>query len=128
MFKKLFFILSLILISALKSYAFEDCIITTKGKLTDIRIENNQVIDVYPIVTVENRKNTLVVHPLKEGITCFTVMKNYKEKFLFHVNVTEDKTLIKEVEGFNIQVLDKPPTKELRGFMPDKPPVFKGVE
>ncbi|MBE7703843.1 MAG: hypothetical protein E7Z89_07330 [Cyanobacteria bacterium SIG28] len=100
----------------------------TKGKLTDIRIENNQIIDVYPIVTIENKKNTLVVHPLKEGITCFTVMKNYKEKYLFHVNVTENETLIKEVDGFDIQVLDKPPTSEIKGLLLDKPPIFKEVE
>ena len=45
--------------------AFEDCIITTKGKLNDIRIQHNDIIDVFPLITISNNKNTLIVHPLK---------------------------------------------------------------
>ena len=46
------FLLSLILLSAMPVYAFEDCLISTNGKLTDISIEHNDIVDVCPIVTI----------------------------------------------------------------------------
>lgn len=122
--KKLLFLLALIFIQNLQAIALEDCIVTTNGQLTDIQIENNTIIDVYPLITVLNEKNTLIVHPLKTGITCFTVRKNLKEKVLFHVKITETETLIKEVEGFEILTLDSPPAKE--EFELDLPPNIKG--
>ena len=84
--------------------------IITNGKLNQIKIENNQIIDVFPLITVMNEKNTLIVHPLKEGLTGFTVVKNDKDKFLFMVKVTEDETKISEKDGFNIIAIDEPPS------------------
>jgi hypothetical protein len=97
--------------SSLQAQAFEDYIIATNGKLTDILIENNQLVDVFPLITVMNEKNTLIVHPLKEGITCFTVRKNEKEKYLFNIKITEEKTTILPVDGFDILSIDIPPTE-----------------
>ena len=54
--KKLIFTL-LIFFIGLQVQAFEDCLIISKTKLTDIKIENNQMIDVYPLVTIMNEKN-----------------------------------------------------------------------
>ena len=48
-------------------FAYEDCIITTNGKLTDIKIQHNDIINVYPLITVDNNKNTLVIEHLKTG-------------------------------------------------------------
>lgn len=124
--KKILFLIALIITQNLQAQALEDCIITTNGQLTDIQIENNTIIDVFPLITVLNEKNTLIVHPLKTGITCFTVIKNLKEKALFHVKVTETETLIKEVDGYDIFSLDIPPDKE--SFELDLPPKIKGGE
>lgn len=115
-------IILLIFFTSLQAQAFEDYIITTNGKLTDISIEDNSVVDVCPLITIMNDKNTLIVTPLKEGKTRFCVLKNKKEKVMFNVEITKDKTYIDRVEGFEILALDSP---EKDGFVLDEPPVFK---
>lgn len=106
------------------TFAFEDCVIMTKGKLTDIRIEDNTIIDVYPLITIMNEKNTLIVHPLKLGKTKFSTIKNNKEKIVFNVTVEENKTIIDEIDGFSILQIDEPPTPE--EFDLDLPPIGIG--
>ena len=113
----------LILFLSLPAYAFEDYIIMTKGKLTDISIEDNSIVDVCPLITIMNDKNTLMVSPLKIGKTRFCVLKNNKEKVMFSIEVTESKTYISDVEGFKILALDSPEKEE---FVLDKPPVIMG--
>jgi len=120
---KKFFIL-LIFFNILQAQAFEDYIVTTKGKLTNIEIENNTIIDVHPLVTLMNDKNTLIVHPLKTGATCFKVRKNYKENFLFQVFVEENKTTISNVDGFEVLSIDVPPEED---FILDLPPLLKNT-
>lgn len=101
-------------IFSLPVFAYEDCIITTNGKLTDIKIQQNDIVDIFPIVTISNDKNILIVHPLKEGESKFTVLKNHKEKYLFSVKVGKDKTIINDVNGFDIMTIDCPPFE--KGF------------
>ena len=72
-----------------------------------------------------NDKNTLIVTPLQTGKTRFCVLKNGKEKFLFNVEVTKDKTYIDDVKDFEILALDKPETEELAL---DEPPKLRGNE
>ena len=119
MLKKIFLLISLFIFSTLQSQAFEDYLIISDSKLVDIRIDNNTIIDVYPIITVMNEKNILVVHPLTCGTTRFSVLKNDKERISFHVYVENNKTLIGEVEGFNLLALDEPPSDD---FELDLPP------
>lgn len=109
---------------ALPTLAFEDYIITTKGKLTDISIEDNTIVDIYPLITIMNDKNTLMVSPLKTGKTRFCVLKNNKEKIMFQIEVLKNKTIIQEVKGFEILSLDKP----IEEIEIDKPPLLKEVE
>ena len=105
--KKILLILSIFFIP-LQTLAFEDCIITTKGKLTDISIEDNKMVDVYPLITVGNDKNTLMVSPMKEGKTRFCVLKNNKDIVMFNIEITKNKTKIDDVKGFEIFTLDSP--------------------
>ena len=121
--KKCLVIISLLFIT-LQAQAFEDYIITTKGKLTDISIENNTIINVYPLITLFNNKNTLIVEPLKEGHTRFCVLKNNKDKIMFDVEITQDKTTIKDVKDFKIQAIDIP--MAIREFILDEPPTKLG--
>ena len=123
MIKKFLILTSIFLTTILQSLAFEDCLIMSDSKLVDIKIENNKIIDVCPLITVMNDKNILIVHPLSVGTTCFTVLKNYKEKVMFSVNVTENKTYISNIEGFSILSLDEPP--EINYPNLDLPPVLK---
>ncbi len=104
--RRLFIIFLLMLLAPV--YAYQDYIVTTDGKLTDISIEDNKVVDVYPLVTIMNDKNTLIVHPLKVGSTRFCVLKNNKNIVMFNIKVEQDKTQIDEVEGFDILPIDTP--------------------
>lgn len=122
--KKLSLII-LILFLQLQAYALEDCIIMTQGKLTDIKIEDNTLLNVYPLITIMNDKNTLMVSPLKEGKTSFSVLKNNKERFVFEVEITKNETFIKEVKGFEILTIDEPETNK---FKLDEPPIKLGGE
>lgn len=103
--------------------AYQDCLITTNGKLTDISIEDNSVVDVYPLVTLMNDKNTLMVTPLKIGKTRFCVLKNDKEIVMFNVEIMTDKTSIDEVKGFEILSIDKPVEDEGEELELDEPPI-----
>ena len=122
--KKIFTIISLIAFIMPVS-AFEDCIISNDAKLTDITIEHNDIIDVFPLITLMNEKNTLIVHPMKVGSTRFGVLKNGKEKVIFNVNVTENETLIEPVEGFEILSIDCPPGYFEYEYELDEPPEVK---
>lgn len=92
-----------------KAIAYQDCLIISDGKLTDISIEHNDVIDVFPIFTIMNEKNTLLVHPLKSGATRVCVLKNGKNIQMFNVKITDDETKIDDADGFEILTLDEPP-------------------
>lgn len=93
----------------LPSQAFEDCVISTDGKLSDISIEQNDIVDVYPIFTIMNEKNQLYVHPLKKGKTRFCVLKNGKEIIMFNIEIAENSTVIDDVDGFEVFTIDAPP-------------------
>ena len=119
--RKLLLIL-LMFLTSLQVLAFEDYVVMTNGKLTDISIEDNTVIDVCPLVTISNSKNTLIVSPLKVGKTRFCVLKNDKEIVMFNVEVNENKTKIDDVKGFEILAIDAP----FEEFVLDLPPQIKG--
>lgn len=121
MFKYLLIVL--LIIFGLEAQAFQDYVIITNGTLTDINIENNSIIDVYPLVTIMNNKNTIFVQPLQEGQTTFSILKNRKEKFIFDVNVETTKTTINNITGFEILAIDEPSEED---FILDEPPLLKG--
>ena len=120
MIKKFLFILGIT--TTLCANAFEDCIIMNNGKLTDINIEDNTVIDVFPLITVMNEKNTLIVHPLKSGKTRFCALKNDKNLVLFEVEANDIETRISAPDGFEIFSID-PPNDEYE-FELDEPGVI----
>ena len=71
-----------------------------------------------------NNKNTLIVHPLKQGKTNFSVLKNGKEKLIFDVEIQENKTKIEEVKNFEILSLDNPPEDKKEDLYLDFPPLL----
>lgn len=105
--------------------AYQDCLITTDGKLSDISIEDNSIVDVYPLVTLMNDKNTLIVSPLKTGKTRVCVLKNNKEIVMLNIEVLQDKTIIDQVKDFEILTIDKPVEDELTL---DEPPKLKELK
>lgn len=124
--KKFLLLLSLIILPA---QAFQDCVITSDGKLSDISIEQNDIIDVYPMFTIMNEKNTLFVHPLKEGKTRLCVLKNNKNIVMFDVEVKPDETIISDEEGFEVLSIDLPPEiQNDESFELDSPPTLEEVK
>lgn len=105
--------------------AYEDYLIISNGKLTDISIEDNTVVNVYPIITLMNDKNTLMVTPLKTGKTRVCVLKNNKEIVMFNIEIQQDKTLIDNVNGFDILSLDMPDDDKTEL---DEPPKLWGAK
>ena len=59
-------------------------------------------------------------HPLKTGQTQVSVLKNGKEKVIFNVKITEFKTTVDNVNGFELLSLDVPPDF----FELDEPPMM----
>ena len=123
--KQVLKIFLIILLSAMpvSVFAYQECLITADGKLSDIRIEHNDIIDVYPLITIMNDKNTLIVHPLKEGSSRFIVTKGGKEKLVFSVNVSKKETTIDQVDGVEIFQIDTPPV--MYEYDLDEPPIIK---
>ena len=120
--KILLTILSLILV--LPVFAFEDCLMMSNGKLNNIKIQHNDIIDVFPLITIMNDKNTIIIHPLKEGTTKFSVVKNDKERYIFTVRVTEDNTFVETKDGFEVLNIDCPPGSYEYYFDLDEPPAI----
>ena len=119
--KKLILLLAIML--SMPVSAYEDCLIMSNGKLNNIKIQHNDIIDVFPLITIMNDKNTLIVHPLKKGSTKFSVVKNDKDKYFFDVTITDDSTIIEQKEGFEILNIDCPPGGYEYYFDLDEPPV-----
>ena len=117
--------LLLIFFSTLQAYSFEDYVISTKGKLSNISVEDNTIVNVHPLITIMNNKNTLFVSPLKVGKTKLYVLKDGKEKVIFNIKVEENKTFINDVEGFEILSLDVPDDLY---FILDEPPILKEIK
>lgn len=115
------FMASMLMLS-IPAFAFEDVIVTNNSKLSEIKVENHDVIDVFPLITVMNDKNTLIVHPLKEGQTKFSVLKDGKKTVEFSVKVEAEKTLISQEQGFDILPIDTPPG--IFEYELDKPPLL----
>ena len=116
------FLLFCIAYLPISCFAFEDYIITTNGKLTNISINDNTVVDIYPLITISNKKNTLIIHPLKEGETIFSVVKNEKKKYEFYVKTSKNKTFVTPMEGFEVLAIDEPPNQDKNELL-DLPPL-----
>lgn len=101
-------LLMLIFLISLEAQAFEDVVIMSDGKLSDIKIEDSSVAEIYPLVTIMNEKNMLIVHPLKSGSTEFCVLKDGKNLSLFTVDINEETTSVISPAGYEVLTLDAP--------------------
>ena len=119
-----YLLMFLLFIFFIPAFAYEDALIMTNGKMTDIKIQHNDIIDVFPLITITNDKNTLIVHPLKVGKTKFSILKNNKDKYIFDVEVTKDATNVIAPKDFETMTVDCPPSEYGDDFEIDKPPVY----
>ena len=107
MIKKILTI-SLIFFTIQSAHAYEDCILSSDGQLGSIKVNNPAIAEVYPIITISNEKNMFIIHPLKEGKTKISLLKNGKDSISFNISVKEDETVTDEVDGIEILSLDEP--------------------
>lgn len=112
----------LIFLTALQAQAFEDFVLSTDGKISNIKIEDNSIVNINPLTTILNEKNTLFIIPQKLGETSFSLQKN-NETFKFSIKIDEEKTTISEIDGFEIVSLDTHPI--ILDCEIDAPPVFR---
>lgn len=120
---KSFFAIALIFVSTLQAQAFEEYILSTESILSKIKVENQEILSVQPVITIDNSKNTLFITPLKEGQTNFSFIKDGIEKITIDVNIGEEKTSFSEIEGFDIISFDAPPV--ILDYNLDQPPIIK---
>ena len=106
----------------LPAYSFEDVIISSDSRLSDIKIEYNDIINVYPLVTISNDKKVLIIEPLKTGSSRFIVTKDKKEQVVFSVKVNSDETFVNAPEGFDVLPVDIPSEIYEYEFDLDEPP------
>ena len=120
MIKKILTI-SFIFFTIQSTYAYEDCILSSDGKLGNIKVNNSSIADIYPVITISNEKNMFIIHPLKEGKTKISLVKNDKNSISFNITVKKNETIAEDVDGIEILTLDEPDLPiEL-----DAPPLFK---
>ena len=114
----------LIFYTTLAGHAYQDCILTSDEKLTDIQVGDETIVSVSPLVTILNEKNTIIIHPLREGETKVCMLKNEKNIIDLNIKVTQEETIVSESNGIDIFVLDEP--EEI--FEIDEPPIFEEGE
>ena len=114
-----------ILCFSLQAQALEDFIMSTDSKISDIKIKDTSVININPLTTILNEKNTLFITPIKIGETSFSLQKNNKI-FNFNVVVKDNETIISENDEFEIVSLDTHP--QILDCEIDTPPVLKKKE
>jgi len=100
--------ISFIFFTIQSTYAYEDCILSSDGKLGNIKVNNSSIADIYPVITISNEKNMFIIHPLKEGKTKISLLKNDKDSISFNMTVKEDETIAEEVDGIEVLALDEP--------------------
>lgn len=118
MIKRILTIL-LILNSITTTQAFESCVATSDTAITDIKVKDATIINVYPLVTIYNDKKTIIIEPLKTGETQVCVLKDNNKIVEFNVKVTDENTIVEKTKGIEILTIDEPETP----FELDEPPM-----
>lgn len=122
---KKFLIFLFILCFSLQVQAFEDIVLSTDGKITNIKIKDTSIININPLTTIQNERNILFITPLKTGETTFSLIKD-DEKYDFNIKVEKNKTILNENDEFEILSLDIQP--EILDCEIDLPPVLRKKE
>ena len=116
---------TLIFLTSLQAQAFEDFILSTDSKISNIKIKDTSVININPLTTILNEKNILFITPIKIGETSFSLQKEDKI-FNFNVVVKDKETIISKNDEFEIVSLDTHP--QILDCEIDLPPVLKKKE
>ena len=92
----------------LPAFAFEDYMIVSKTPVKSVTAENNKIVEVKPVFTIDNEKKIIILTPISSGKTKIIVNTTEGEK-IFDIKITDKKTTIKSDEGFEYFQIDNPP-------------------
>ena len=89
-------------------HAYENYMLMTDKKVTNIKVSNENVITVKPIVSLKCEGNSMMVIPRNIGCSNLYFCKG-KKRIKLWVKVKENKTCIKKVNGVKAVPMDLPP-------------------
>lgn len=115
----------LIFFFTLQAQAFEDVILSAEEKISNIKIEEDSIINVNHLTTIQNKKNILFILPKREGKTKLFLTKKNKQ-YVFEIEVKKRKTYVEKKEDFEIVSLDTPPS--FFDYQIDIPPIISKKE
>ena len=126
--KNLLIIFSILLLSANSTFAFEDCVLSSDTKLTNLKVEPEEIVNINPIYTIKNEKNMFILQPTKIGKSKLKFTRNNDENIVLDIEVTEDETIIDKIDGIEIFSLDSIENNENNineDFELDPPPILE---
>ena len=115
----------LIFFFTFQAQAFEDVILSAEEKISNIKIEEDSIINVNHLTTIQNKKNILFILPKREGKTKLFLTKKNKQ-YVFEIEVKKEKTYVEKKEDFEIVSLDTPPS--FFDYQIDIPPIISKKE
>lgn len=97
----------IIFITPVKAYALQDYLIFSDKPVKGVSVEDKSILRVFPVQTIDNSKQTIILKPIKEGKTNVIIKTNVSENVL-KVKIKKDETLIKDCNGFDFMPADIP--------------------
>jgi hypothetical protein len=104
--KKFIVILSIFFIQ-LQAHALEDCLLVSDFAIHGIIWSDDVIVSAVPILTIDNRKNSVIIKAKAQGEAVITFETDDGEKVV-NIEVLSDKTTLSAIEGFTYFSLDKP--------------------
>ena len=103
-------IMSLLIISSFLApcHAYENYMLMTDKKVTNIKVSNEDVITVKPIVSLNCDGNSMMIIPRSVGRSNLSFCKG-KKRIKLWVIVKANKTCIKKVNGVKVVPMGLPP-------------------
>ena len=128
--KKIILILNLIVFIQLQVMALEDCIIYSENPVKSVYSEDENILEIIPLYNIDNTKNTMILRPKSIGKTLIILETTDGEAFI-DAEITEEKTILPELENLKYFVLDKPDIQNINTKNNEdvrEKPILRGME
>lgn len=109
MMKRILLLLTLIMLQ-LQAFSFEDYIIVSENPVNTVFSDDENIALILPLYNIDNSKNILFLKAKGTGKTIVTIETTEGEAYL-DVEVTEDKTVIPQLDNLKYFSLDIPKIK-----------------
>lgn len=94
--------------------AFDDYVIISARPIRYVNVQNDEILTIRPVSTIDNDKKLLIMTPKKVGKTKINVFSG-EEVRTIEVNVTEKSTEIQPTDGFEYYIIDEPVSGGVNG-------------